>query len=479
MATVAEKTIKTSFWSGIERFANLGVNLLVQLLLARILTPSDFGVVAMMTVFVGISQAVSECGFTNALIRKRDCNQRDYSTAFYVNFGLSIILYAILFVSAPYIASFYKMPLVKSLLRVYAFVFIFEALRIVQYSKLCKRLDFKTIARISSLSVFLSGVIGVVMAYMNMGTWALVGQLLSASVIYFLLIAVKEKWMPTKCFDKESFRYLWGFGSKMLLTGIISRLYSNINSLVIGRFYNSSVLGIFNNGQRYGLFYPNLIDNVFVKNSLPIMADLQDNKTRLCEVYRKFVQLVSFVTFPACMVIVVLAKPIVVLLLTEKWVGAVPYLQLFALTALYIPANSINLNVLQVMGRTDLTLKAEIVKKSIGFIVVFALVSFGPLYLAIGSSMLCLFANYVNLYCAKIVLGLSMRQQISDLGGIFLSSIVCAILAFFVTLLNIDYTLQILCGCVVSIFAYVVIIHYFTHYELFSQLLTIMQNRKK
>ena len=473
--SVAQKTVKTSLWSGIERFANLGVNLVVQLILARLLTPSDFGVVAMMMVFIGICQAISECGITNALIRKLDCNQRDYSTAFYVNLALSLILYLILFATAPLIAKFYKMPAVTVLLRTYALVFFFEALRIVQYAKLCKHLEFNTIAKISTASVFVSGLLGLFIAYAGMGAWALVGQLLSASIIYFILITIRERWIPDRCFDKQSFEYLWGFGSKMLLTGIISRIYSNIYSLVIGRYYNPTILGYFNNGQRYGQFYPYLIESVFVRNSLPIFAEYQSNQLQLCNIYRKYVRLVSLLTFPACFLLFLLAQPLVVLVLTEKWLGAVPYIQVFSLAALLVPANTINLNILQVMGRTDLTLKAEVFKKTIGFIVVFLFVRYGPMWLAIGSSIVAFISYYVNAYCAKIVLKLSLLTQIRDIYGILLSSVFAAIIVYFLNVFDIDAYIYILVCSLSYLIIYFATIKYLLNEELINQILVMIK----
>lgn len=482
MENVAKTTANTSFWSAVERFANMGVNLSVQLVLARLLTPSDFGIVAMMTVFIGISQSVSECGVTNALIRKSDCNQEDYSTAFYLNLSISLILYVVLFITSPLIANYYNMPMIKDLLRVYSLVFIFEAVRIVQYSRLCKKMEFRVIARISASSVLLSGIIGVTMAYSGYGVWSLVFQMLSASFLYLVFLIFKERWFPDISFKKESFLYLWGFGSKMLLTGIISRIYLNINSLVIGRLYNSNILGLFNNGQRYGLFYPNLVDSIFVRNSLPILSMIQDDNMRLCVIYRRFVRLVSFVTFPICLLIVVLAKPIIIILLTEKWMGATIYLQLFAATALLIPANSINLNILQVKARTDLTLKAEVVKKGAGFILVFLVASSGPIYLAITSSFLALFSYYINVKCAKKVLGLSIRDQMSDFYGIFISSMISAIFVFFITyFLKINNIQMIIVGFSSGCLIYYILTRYifkFDEYDKIGMIIKDLKNRK-
>lgn len=478
LESVTQKTVKTSFWTAIERFSNLGINLIVQLLLARMLAPADFGVIAMLTVFIGISQAVSECGVTNALIRKKNCTQNDYSTAFYLNVGISLLLYFIIFIVSPYISEFYSMPIVEKLLKVYSFVFILEALRIVQYSKLCKNLNFKSIGIISSISVFMSGLIGVGMAWKGFGAWALVTQILSAALFYLIFIQCKVRWYPSFCFDRQSFKYLWNFGSKMLLTGIISRVYSNIYNLVIGKAFSPAILGVFNNGQKYAQFYPNLIDSIFVKNSLPILSEFQDNNERLENLYRKFIQLVCFLTFPICFIVFALAKPIIILLFTEKWIDAVPYLQIFAITALLIPANSINLNMLQVKGRTDYTLKAEIFKKGLGFVLVFALLPLGPFYLAVGSSIMGVIAYVVNVYYARKLLGLSVIQQAKDIGGIFVSSIIPMAVILCMKNFMIGDIWILTCCSLVFLVLYMGLAKYIIHVPICNHLWKIVKNIK-
>lgn len=473
--SVSQKTAKTSFWTAIERFSNLGINLIVQLLLARMLNPSDFGVIAMMTVFIGISQAVSECGVTNALIRKKDCSQQDYSTAFYLNLGISIVLYIIIYILSPYISAFYNMPIVEKLLKVYSLVFILEALRIVQYSKLCKKLDFKSIGIISSSSVFISGLIGLGLAWEGYGAWALIMQVLSAAFFYLFLIQFKVKWYPNFCFDKQSFKYLWEFGSKMLLTGIISRVYSNIYNLVIGKAFSSATLGLFNNGQKYAQFYPNLVDSIFVKNSLPILSEFQDNDERLRDLYRKYIQLVCFLTFPVCFVVFALAEPIIIILFTEKWIEAVPYLKIFAITALLIPANSINLNMLQVKGRTDYTLKAEVLKKGVGFLLVFLLIPLGPFFLAIGSSIISVVAYAVNVYYAKKLLGLSIIQQTKDIGEILISSILPLLVILYLKKYIVSDSLTLIYCSLVFLVLFCFMAKFIVHIPVFDQIVNVIK----
>lgn len=477
MVSIAKETAKTSFWSAIDRFFSLGVNLVVQLLLARMLSPSDFGVIAMLAIFINVAQSVSECGFTNALIRKQDCNQDDYSTAFYLNLGISSVIYVLFFFIAPYIASFYEMPLINGLLRVYSFVFIFDALRVVQYSKLCRRLDFRSIALISSAAVFLSGIIGLYLAYTGYGAWALVGQTLSSTFFYFVFLSIKERWQPSLSYNKESFHYLWTFGSRMIMTGVISRVYSNIYGLIIGKFYAPSTLGLFNNGQKYSQFYPSLVESIFVKNSLPILSNYQSDNNKLSVLYRKYVQLVSFLTFPVCVFLFVFANQIIILLFTEKWIDCVIYFRIFAITALLIPANTINLNILQVKGRTDYTLKAEVIKKGIGSCLIFILFPFGPVTMALGSSLMGLFAYSVNIYYARKVIGVSYKDQAKDLSGLMITSFVSATMSAAVLFVNSNNFVVLLLGASVYFSLYFLLTKYILKIEFYNQIGSLLIKR--
>lgn len=476
MESVTSKTAKTSFWVALERLLHIGVGLVVQLSLARLLFPSDFGTVAMLAVFIGISQAVSECGLTNALIRKQDCSHEDYSTAFLMSLIISLILYLILFIVSPYIADFYHMDLLNDLLRVYALVFIIDSMKIVQYAKLSKVLNFKAITKASALASIISGILAIIMAFAGFGAWALVCQALMSSFINFIILSYEVRWRPVILFNVKSFKYLWGFGSKMLLTGIISRIYSNIYNLVIGRFYNSAILGVFNNGKTYAEFYPYLIDGVFLKNSLPILSEYQDDNIRLCDLYRKFIRLVCFLTFPVCFIVFVLARPIVLFFFTEKWLDAVPYLQIFALSSLLIPANNINLNMLQVVGRTDYTLKAEIIKKTIGFVLVFILLPFGPKYLAVGCGIMSLVAYSVNFFYAKLALGVSLKTQLLDILGIFIASIISSFPVYFVFLFNLPDIVILVIGSVIAGVIYYILTKYIFKLDIYSQIDTVVKS---
>lgn len=454
--STAHKTARTSFWGAVERVSTLSVQFIITMILARLLSPSDYGIIAMLTIFIAISQQFVECGISNALIRKLDCTQSDYSTAFHFNVGISFLIYLLLFLSAPLVADFYDMPILTNVLRVYSLSIVFQSFRIVQYAILCKQFEFKKMAKVTALVTLLSGTIGVVMAYRGFGVWSLVAQnvflAVSTSFAYFLVL----RWLPSWEFSKNSFRYLWGFGSKMLVSGVISVIYTNIYSLVIGKVYDSRSLGIFNRAQQLSHIYPDIIKNIFTKNSLPIMAECQNEPEKLEKVYREFVVIVAFLTFPVVLLLLVIAKPFILFFLTAKWAESIIYLQIFCASALILPVNWINLNLLQALGRSDLTLKAEMIKKSVGLALVFSMFWFGPLVLAICCSVFDVFAYAVNLYYAKKLIGVSYLLQIKDMIPCLLSSLISACVAYLMMNLTDAYVqkmlIAVICGVAVYVF---------------------------
>ncbi|MDD7461675.1 MAG: lipopolysaccharide biosynthesis protein [Prevotellaceae bacterium] len=473
----AKKTAVTTFWATIDKVGVLGIQFVVSLVLARLLTPSDYGVIAMFMIFIAIAQQFVECGFGNALIRKQDCTQKDLSTAFFFNIGIALIAYLIIFFLAPVIASFYDMPMLNKILRIYGLAIILNSFSIVQNAILTKRLAFKKIAKFNIISNLLTGVFAIALAYHGWGVWALVFQALFASLLTSCFLGVVTKWYPNLLFDRESMNYLWGFGSKMLLSGLISTIYSNIYSLVIGKFYDSRSLGLFNRGQQLSLLFPNILNSAFGRTTLPLLAEVQNDKERLSSIYRQFVIISVLISYPLVFLTFVLAKPFILFFLTEKWAGAIIYVQIFAVSALTSAPGIINLNLLQAVGRSDLTLKADIIKKVIGFIVIGLLIFTSPLVLAIGSSLLNIFIYIVNVYYARKVLSLSYLSQFKDQLPYFISSLLMAIVIYLVNCNIPNHLLQLIIGSCMGLIIYYLISRYVFRTEYYGKLLILMKAR--
>lgn len=449
------------------------------MLLARLLTPSDYGAIALLGVFFTISGTISECGFRNALIRKDYCTQADYSTAFFYNIGISFLLYILLYSCSPLIAQFYDLPILCPVMRVSGISIIISSINITQSVQLTRKLDFKKPALVSIFTGSISGLVAILAAYLGAGIWALVIQGLMSTILNSITLIYIVRWKPTIEISYESFRYLWGFGSKMLATGIISQLYANIYSIVIGKFYNAGTLGLYNRGERSACLFPDIIGGIFTNNTLPIMSQIKNDHEHLIRVYRKYIVLVSFFNIPACLLLAALAKPYIVFFLTEKWIDAVIYVQIFCMASLLNSANQVNLNIFQVEGRSDITLKLELVKKLIGFSIVFMLAHFNPLILAIGSACYSYFAYAINMYYANKIEHLSYSQQLKDLYPCFISGIIAAIIAYLVTLLFSTSFLQLFLGALIGLLAYLIMTKYLFKMDIYSYINEIIKRKTK
>lgn len=475
--SITKKAARTSIWGTIERLFTYGVQFLVTILLARLLSPSDYGIIAMINVFIAISQQFVECGISNALIRKKDCNEVDYSTAFYFNILIGVVTYVLLFIAAPLIASFYEQNIICPVIRIYGLNLILQSFSLVQNAILTKELKAERIAIIAIMASLISGLASIVCAFRGLGVWSLVVQTLMYSIVNLICLWLLTSWRPSLTWSNESMKYLWGFGSKMLATGIIGSIYRNIYSIVIGKVYSMKATGIFNRGQTLSELIPNIVQGVFVRNTLPIMAQIQDDRERLVHVYREFCVLVSLITFPAVLLLCALAKPFVMVVLTEKWVESIIYVQVFCMTTITYPVNAVNLNLIQVYGRSDITLKAEIIKKSLGLLIVAVMLRFGPFYLAIGGSFMNLIAYIVNLYYAKKLAGVSFCDQISDLIRPFAAAAISAVIAFLPQVCKIPYSLQLVIGVMLGLAFYYLLSKYVFKIKMIDRLLIFMRKK--
>lgn len=466
--SISSKTVRTAFWSAIQRFSTMGVQFVVSMTLARLLLPDDYGVIALLNVFLAISNSVAESGFGNALIRKQVCSQEDYSTAFFYNVFVSIVLYMLLFLTAPYIASFYEKEILCPVMRAVGITIVINSFNIIQNAKLTRNLDFKTFAIISFIASFFSGMIGILCAFLGLGVWALVVSSIVSSVVTTFSLVYKLKWYPSLTISKTSFRYLWGFGSKMLLTGIISSIYANIYSIIIGKVYDSKTLGVYNRGQSLAVLCPDIINSIFNRNTLPILSQLQHDKVRLVDVYRKLVRLVSFFNIPVCLIFAALAHPFVMFFLTEKWIDSVIYVQLFCLSSITSAAGVINLNIFQAEGRSDITLKIEVIKKLLGFMMVLCMMFLGPIALAIGSVIFNFFCYSINLYYASKLENMTLSMQLMDLIPSFFASLCAAGGTFLITILPIGYFSQLLIGGFLGGLIYFFITRYIMHLDIYN-----------
>ena len=412
--SLKQKTITGVSWSFIEQVLARGVNFVIGIILARLLSPTDYGLVGMLGIFIAISQLFIDGGLTSALIRTKDPSDKDFSTVYIINMGLSVVFYFLLFFTAPVIADFYHQPLLKPLARAIAFIFVIGSVSSIQGTLLTIRVDFKTKTIISIVSSIISGIIGILCAYKGMGVWALVAQTLTTSVVCTVLTLVLVRWMPKLIFSRESFKRLFSYSSKLLAASFISTIYDNAYPMVIGKRFSAADVGQYSRAGQFPGIANNTITSALNRVAFPILSQIQDDDERLLRVYEKYIQLACFFIFPLLMGICGCARPLVSFLLTDKWLDCVPLMQIICFSLLTNAMTTINLNLLYVKGRSDLVLRLEFIKKSVAFAILFISMFFSIKVMCYGVVFYSVIALYINTFFTNKILGYSFRRQIKS-----------------------------------------------------------------
>lgn len=472
--SLKKKTVKGTLWSTVERFSVQGIMFVVMIIMARILTPADYGLVGMLTIFIAISQSLIDSGFSQALIRKQDRSEIDNSTVFYFNIGVGIILYIILFFLAPLIAKFYNEPLLIPITRTIGLSLILNSLVVVQRAMLTVQLDFKTQAKASLSGAIISGVIGIWMAYSGFGVWAIVWQQISNFAVITALLWILSKWKPIWAYSWKSFKELFSFGSKLLASGLLDTMYRNIYLIVIGKVFKASDLGYYTRANQFADFASSNITGIFQRVTYPVLCTIQEDDKRLAEVYRKLLKTSAFVIFPLMLGLAAVASPMVITILTEKWLYSAVLLQILCFSQMWFPVHAINLNLLQVKGRSDLFLRLEIIKKIIGVAILCITLPFGLTALCWGMVANSIIALIINTHYTGKLIHLGFFAQMRDLIPIlFLSSVMALAVFLTVTFIPMHTGLALAVGILEGIILYAALAKLF-HFKEFSDLLAII-----
>lgn len=413
--SLKHKTLRGTLWSSIERFSVQGVMFVVMIIMARILTPEDYGLVGMLTIFIAISQSLIDSGFSQALIRKQDRSEIDNSTVFYFNIAVGVILYLILFFSAPLIAKFYNEPILVPLTRVISLSILINSFVVVQRALLTVNIDFKTQAKASFSAAIASGIVGITMAYTGWGVWAIVWYQITNLAVNVGLLWIFSKWRPQLVYSWQSFKELFFFGSKLAASGILDTLYNNIFLIVIGKIFKASDLGYYTRAQQFAAFPSSNLTGIIQRVTFPVLCTIQDDDERLQSVYRRFLRLSAFLIFPLMIGLAAVAKPLVLLLLKEQWEFAATLLSIICLSMMWYPIHSINLNLLQVKGRSDLFLKLEIVKKCVGIVILCGTIPLGLVAMCWGTVLSSLISLIINTHYTGKLIQVGFLKQIKDI----------------------------------------------------------------
>ncbi|MCD9547788.1 oligosaccharide flippase family protein [Photobacterium carnosum] len=429
MSLIKQQTANGLKWSAIERIATQAIQLIVMLILGRMLGPEAFGLVGMLAIFIAISQTFVDSGFSSALIRKQDRSETDYATTFYFNIVVSLSCYVLLFIFSPYIADFYHQPELINLTRVLGIVILANAFAVVQRTRLTVVMDFKTQAKASLLSVSCSTIIALVLAYCNFGVWALVGQTLSFAIINVILLNIFDPWLPKCGFSKASFKELFGFGSKLLASAILATIYENIYQIIIGKLFNAGQLGLFTQAKNLSSMPAMTLTGIIQRVTYPMMSQIQNDQQALDKAYLLTLRLAAVVISPIIIGLGLVAKPLLTVLLGQEWQSAAELMSILCIGYMLYPIHAINLNLLQVKGRSDLFLKLEIIKKIIVTLVLVITVPFGIKAICIGMAIQSYLALFINTYYTGKLSSLTMLKQFKALISIWLLTLGCAAIA--------------------------------------------------
>ena len=453
--SLKQKTVKGLGWSALDNAARYGMQFVIGIVLARLLTPDDDGLLGLVGSVTVVCTARVNGGFTTALIRKKDATEEDYNTAFICNLSMSLLLYTVIFLCAPLIAYFFGREELTALVRVSSLGLIIGALGMVQQTRLTKRIDFKTQTKITIAATALSGIVGIGMALTGFGVWALVAQQLTSQVVTTVLLYIYNRWLPGLLFSMESFHDLFGFGWKMMLSGVLDSVWKESYQMIVGKVYTPGALGQYTRAKQFSSLFSSNLTAVIQRVTYPVLSNIQDDKQRMVSAYRRIIKVTMLVTAAGMFFLAAISEPMLYCLIGPKWHEASTYLPLICLNSALYPLHAINLNMLQVQGRSDLFLGLEIVKKLIGLIPLAACVFWGIMPMLYVNLAVGIVAYFLNSHYSGRLIGYSSWMQVKDIAPTCLVAAIVAVSVFFVKYLPVSYwvilPLQMVMGAVVFI----------------------------
>lgn len=459
------KVAKGFFWSGVERFSIQGISFLLSIIIARIVSPSSYGLIVMIQVFLSFSQLIIDSGFANALIQKKDRNETDYCTVFLFNMVMAILLYILFFFASPLIANFYEEPQLKSVTRIISLNLIFSSLSIVQKTKLIINLDFKTQTKAGLIAVVISGSIGVISAYNGLEVWALVIQALLNQFIMSVVLMLFSRWRPRAFFSMDSFKRLFGFGSKLMISNILTSIFINLSNLVIGKIYSSASLAFYNRGFMLSQFPSVNLAEMLNRVIYPVLAEKQDDRVALKMEYLKYLHLSHFIILPLMCLLLVFAEPLIVVLLTPKWIEVVPYLQIFCINFMLYPIIQQTTNPIAAIGHSGVLLKYQVVKRFVSLAILAGTVMISVKAICWGTVVSSLFEAIINVLVCRKEIGVGLRDYLKTQSDVIVAAVVICVVVYFGTILISNTLVRLLVGGMIGVALYIVATYLFSFRE--------------
>jgi len=452
-----KQTFSGLIWTFADTFLLRGVSFIGTIVIARLLGPTEFGLIGMISVFIAIGTSLVDSGLSSSLIRTQDANDTDFSTVFYLNLGMSFVVYLSLFLSAPYIALFYSQPILTDIIRLYCFSFIIAAFSSIQLAILDKEMQFRKMMLYNIPGVLIGVSVGIALGYLGYGVWSIVWMYLTIQIIQSLVLWSFSKWKPTRTFSKEKMKYHYGFGYKLMLSGLLDTVFKNIYNILIGKFFSVKSLGFYERANTFNEYPVSILTSIIARVSYPLMAKMQMEKERLAAVYKQLLQFTFFITAPLMLGAAAIAKPLFLLVLGTQWLPAVPFFKIICLASMLYPIHAFNINVLKVSGRSDLFLKLEIVKKIIVVISILIAFQFG-IYGLVWSSVVTSFLSLIiNTHYSSDLINYTTKNQLLDMLPTFLLSVVIFIIMTYIVSLLETYSiyLQIILPTLIGFLFYI------------------------
>lgn len=451
--SLKDKTVKGTFWSAADAFLGQGVTFIVGIVLARILSPAEYGLIGIVMIFTIVLSGLVDSGFSTALIRKKDATDEDYNTMFITNMAISLLVYALLWIGSPAIAHFFERTELVSITRVTGLMIIFQATSITQVTILTRRIDFKTKTKSSLVAAVISGIVGITMAYMGYGVWALVTQKLSNTLIYSIGLWMLNRWWPNLSFCRVSFHYMWGFGWKMMVSGLLNNIWNQLYQLVVGKFYSPATLGQYTRSKEYANMLSANLTSIIDRVTYPVLSEVQDNQERMISAYRRIIKTSMFVIVICMFSLGAVAEPFIYCLIGPKWHEAAIYLPLICISMSMYPLHAINLNMLKVQGRSDIFLYLEIIKKVIAIGPICLGVFVNIYWMLIGTIITGVISFFLNTYYTGKKLGYTSWKQLLDIVPSYGIATILALSIFFIKYLPLNnfviLTIQVFVGAAV------------------------------
>lgn len=433
MSDLKQKAIRGVFWSAIEKFSAQGVQFVLGIILARLLTPRDYGLVGMLAIFIAISQTFVLSGFGSALIQKKDRDEKDFSTTFYYNIIVALIFYAILFFLAPFIARFYNEPLLVNLTRSISLTLVIEAFSVVQLAKFTINVDFKSQSKASLSSVIISGIVGITLAYQGFGVWALVAQSLTRGLINVIMLWIISKWMPRDGFSYVRFKKLFSFGSRLLLAGIIHSIAQNISKIVIGKAFSTQTLGFYTRADQFARFPSVNMESILGRVTFPVLCSIHNDREQLLAKHHQIIRLAALVIFPTMVGLIILAQPLILSILTEKWASSIWMLRIISFGLIFLPINGFNVALYNVIGRSDLFFRTDLIKQVLIIGLLITSIPFGIEIMLWGQVLALALTYFVNLIILYKIFGFTFVKQLFDFFPIIINCLLMALAIYIIT----------------------------------------------